>query len=91
MALELKKTLGLTIEELLALETEPEKNTASGKPSRKIYLESGLPESVQKAIKEYLQGEKEPTVEQMEIKLIFFMRAIAICLNFRLSQAVIKL
>ena len=55
----LSKTLGLTIEELLALETEPEENTVTGKPNRKTYLESGLPESVQKAIKEYLQGEKE--------------------------------
>lgn len=53
----LSKTLGLTIEELLALETEPEENTVTGKPNRKTYLESGLPESVQKAIKEYLQGE----------------------------------
>jgi len=55
----LSKTLGLTIEELLVLETEPEENTVTGKPNRKTYLESGLPESVQKAIKEYLQGEKE--------------------------------
>ncbi len=55
----LSKTLGLSIEELLALETEPEKHTASGKPNKKTYLETGLSESVQKAIKDYLHGEKE--------------------------------
>lgn len=55
----LSKVLGLSIEELLALESESEKHTVSGKPNRKTYLESGLPASVQKAIKEYLQGEKE--------------------------------
>lgn len=55
----LSKTLGISIEELLALETEPEKNTADGKPNIKTYLETGLSESVQKAIKDYLQGEKE--------------------------------
>ncbi|SNS88410.1 Cro/C1-type HTH DNA-binding domain-containing protein [Anaerovirgula multivorans] len=55
----LSKTLGLSIEELLALETEPKKNTAAGKPNIKTYLETGLSESVQKAIKDYLQGEKE--------------------------------
>lgn len=54
----LSKALFLSIEELLALETEQENNIA-GKPNRKTYLESQLPESVQKAIKEYLQGEKE--------------------------------
>ncbi|CUX23053.1 hypothetical protein BN3456_00633 [Clostridium sp. C105KSO13] len=54
----LSKVLGLSIEELLALKTEPEINTVTGKPNRKTYLESGLPESVQKALKEYLQGEK---------------------------------
>ncbi|MGB4439502.1 MAG: helix-turn-helix transcriptional regulator [Sedimentibacter sp.] len=55
----LSKALGLSIEELLALETEAEKDTASGKPNKKNYLETGLSKSVQKAIKDYLQGEKE--------------------------------
>jgi len=55
----LSKALGLTIEELLALEIEPEKSTDSGKPNKKKYLETGLSESIQKAIKDYLQGEKE--------------------------------
>ncbi len=55
----LSKALGLSIEELLALETEPKKSTASGTPDEKTYLETGLSESIQKAIKDYLQGEKE--------------------------------
>jgi len=55
----LSKALGLSIEELLALETGPEKNTADGKPNRKTYLETGLSENIEKAIKEYLQGDKE--------------------------------
>jgi plasmid maintenance system antidote protein VapI len=55
----LSKTLGLSIEELLALETEPEKKTANGKPNIKTYLETSLSENIQKAINEYLQGEKD--------------------------------
>jgi plasmid maintenance system antidote protein VapI len=55
----LSKVLGLSIEELLALEIEPEKTTATGKPNIRTYLETGLSESVQKAIEGYLQGEKE--------------------------------
>lgn len=47
----------------MALETEPEENTAAGKPNIKTYLETGLSESVQKAIKDYLQGEKEQVLE----------------------------
>jgi hypothetical protein len=49
----------LSIEELLALETEPQKSTTDEKPNRKMYLETGLSGSIQKAIKEYLQGERE--------------------------------
>lgn len=55
----LSQVLGISIEELLALETVPEKSTASGKPDKKTYLEAGLSESVKKAIKDYLQGERE--------------------------------
>ncbi|WP_347491229.1 helix-turn-helix transcriptional regulator [Desulfoscipio sp. XC116] len=55
----LSKALGLSIEELLALETEPTKSMADGKPNSKTYLETELSGSIQKAIKEYLQGEKE--------------------------------
>ena len=32
---------------------------ADGKPNRKMYLETGLSGSIQKAIKEYLQGDKK--------------------------------
>ena len=55
----LSEVLELSIEELLELEPEQEKNTDIGKPSRNTYLETGLPESIQKAIKDYFQGEKE--------------------------------
>lgn len=55
----LSKTLGLSIEKLLELESEPTESTSDGKPNRKTYLETGLSESIQKAIKDYLQGEKE--------------------------------
>lgn len=55
----LAKALDLSIEELLELETLPEKSIDTGKPNRKTYLETGLPKSIQKAIEDYIQGEKE--------------------------------
>lgn len=55
----LSKALGLPIEELLQLETEPARNASDGKPNRKTYLETGLSESIQKTIKDYLEGEKK--------------------------------
>lgn len=55
----LSKALGLQIEELLELEIEQEENTVIMKPSGDTYLETGLPESIQKAIKDYLLGERE--------------------------------
>ncbi len=55
----LSKALGLSIEELLALETEQEKGTSDGKPNGKTYLETGLSESIQESIKQYLEGEKD--------------------------------
>lgn len=55
----LSKALGISIEELLELESEPAESTSNGKPNKKIYLETGLSESIQKAIKDYLRGEKE--------------------------------
>ncbi len=55
----LSKALGFSIEELLELKSEPAESTSDGKPNRKTYLETGLSESIQKAIKDYLQGEKE--------------------------------
>lgn len=54
----LSKALEVTIEELLLFETENGMN-AEGKPKEKDYLEAGLPESLQKAIDEYMQGERE--------------------------------
>jgi plasmid maintenance system antidote protein VapI len=55
----LSKTLGLSIEKLLELDSEPTINTLDGKPKDKSYLETGLSISIQKAINDYLQGEKE--------------------------------
>ncbi len=59
--LKLSKALELTLEELLSLDIENKnKDTDSnGKPSDKGYLEIDLPESLQKAIDDYIQGEKE--------------------------------
>lgn len=54
----LSKVLGVTMEELLLLETGKDMDKA-GKPKNKTYLEKGLPESLQKALDEYIQGEKE--------------------------------
>lgn len=55
----LSKALGLSIEELLTLKIELDKDPTSGKPKNESYLETGLSESTRKAIKDYLQGEKE--------------------------------
>lgn len=41
------------------METEPLNKITDGKPRVKTYLETGLPGSIQKAIEEYQQGEKE--------------------------------
>lgn len=54
----LSKTLGMSIEELLTLEIEPIISTDMGKSNIKTYLETGLSENLQKAMNEYLQGEK---------------------------------
>ncbi len=54
----LSKALGITMEELLLLETGNNVD-AAGKPKKKEYLEIGLPESLQKSLNEYTQGEKE--------------------------------
>jgi len=55
----LSKALGLSIEKLLELESEPAESASDGKPNKKTYLETGLSNSIQNAIKDYLQGEKE--------------------------------
>jgi len=57
--LKLSKTLDMSLEELLQVDNSPNPNVAGGKPINKSYLESGLPASIQKAIAEYLQGEKD--------------------------------
>ena len=54
----LSKTLGITMEELMLLETGSDVDT-EGKPKNRSYLEAGLPASLQKAIDEYVRGEKE--------------------------------
>lgn len=54
----LSKALGISIEELILLETGSDMDKA-GKPQNKAYLETGLPESLKKALEEYIQGEKE--------------------------------
>lgn len=46
------------MEELLLLETGNDRDEG-GKPENKTYLEMGLPESLRKALGEYIQGEKE--------------------------------
>ena len=57
--LKLSKALDMSLEELLEVDNSPSPKTADGKPARKNYLESGLPDSIQKAIDDYLQGEKD--------------------------------
>lgn len=54
----LSKALEISMEELLLLETENGRDE-DGKPKAKAYLEAGLPESLKKALDEYIQGEKE--------------------------------
>lgn len=57
--LKLSKALELTLEELLSLDAETKNTDSNGKPADKSYLETGLPGSLQKAIDDYIQGEKE--------------------------------
>lgn len=54
----LSKTLGISMEELLLLETGRDSDS-EGKPKNKAYLETGLPGHLQKALDEYIQGEKD--------------------------------
>lgn len=58
--LKLSKALELTLEELLSLDAENKNKDidSNGKPIDKSYLEIGLPQSLQKAIDDYIQGEK---------------------------------
>lgn len=55
--LNLSKALNLSVEELLTLKAEPD--MYKGKPKDKTYLETDLPLSIQKAIEDYIEGEKE--------------------------------
>ncbi len=57
--LKLSKALEITLEELLSLDAEPKDIDSNGKPTDKNYLETDLPVSLQKAIDDYIQGEKE--------------------------------
>lgn len=54
----LSKALGISMEELLLLETGKDMDP-EGKPKIKTYLEAGLPEHLQKALEEYIRGEKD--------------------------------
>ena len=54
----LSKALEISIEELLLIETGNSMDE-EGKPKDKEYLETGLPESLQHALDEYIQGEKD--------------------------------
>lgn len=55
--LKLSKVLGISMEELLLLETGKDRDS-KGKPNNKAYLETGLPGHLQKALDEYIQGGK---------------------------------
>jgi plasmid maintenance system antidote protein VapI len=57
--LKLSKSLGMPPEELVLLDNNANPDTVRGKPAEKTYLESNLPASVEKAIKDLLQGEKD--------------------------------
>jgi len=43
-----------SVEDLLELETDQETHTFAEKTNGKTYLEAGLPESIQRAIKDYI-------------------------------------
>lgn len=56
--LKLSAALGVAPEELIKMQIEPAQ-TSGGKPRDQAYLEKGLPASLQKALREYIQGEKD--------------------------------
>lgn len=49
----------MTLKEFLQTNNQPNQSSAGGKPIDKTYLEENLPASIQKAIAEYLRGEKD--------------------------------
>lgn len=55
----LSGALGMTIEDILALTVEPSESQKNGKPSDRSYLETNLSAHLQKAINDYVQGEKD--------------------------------
>lgn len=55
----LSSALGMTIEEVLELQPEPDERTNDGKPQDRAYLEINLSAHLQKAIDDYIQGEKD--------------------------------
>ncbi|MBU5310441.1 helix-turn-helix domain-containing protein [Tissierella carlieri] len=55
----LSKVLEMPIEELIELEIEVKEDSKNGKPNDKYYLETNLSQSLDKALKVYVQGEKE--------------------------------
>ena len=54
----LSKALDISMEDLMLLETGNSMDE-EGKPINKEYLETGLPESLQHSLDEFIQGEKE--------------------------------
>ena len=56
--MKLSSTLGIPMEQLITLTAEkPQMN--GGKPADRTYLEKDLPASLDKALREYIQGEKD--------------------------------
>ena len=54
----LSEALGTSVEELVLLETGNDMDE-DGRPRDKKYLETGLPESLQHSLDEFIQGEKD--------------------------------
>lgn len=55
----LSVAFGMTIEEILELKVEPATDKNTGKPLDLYYLETNLSAHLQKAINDYVQGEKD--------------------------------
>ncbi len=55
----LSNAFEMTIEEILMLQTETSENANNGKPQDRSYLETNLSAHLQKAINDYIQGEKD--------------------------------
>lgn len=55
----LSGALDMTIEDILTLRAEPSENNKNGKPQDRSYLETSLSAHLQKAIRDYVQGEND--------------------------------